>query len=88
VERFFTLHLLHEPTWFSRLQLPLPLRPRLSFIAVVVLVDLIFSDAVYHNHTFTTPDITHTVKMKYQLIALPALAATVAAQDLYVDISD
>jgi hypothetical protein len=26
--------------------------------------------------------------MKYQLIALPALAATVAAQDLYVDISD
>jgi len=27
----------------------------------------------------------HTVNMKYQLIALPALAATVAAQDLYVD---
>jgi hypothetical protein len=26
----------------------------------------------------------HTVNMKYQLIALPALAATVAAQDLYV----
>jgi len=26
--------------------------------------------------------------MKYQLIALPALAATVAAQDLYVQASD
>jgi hypothetical protein len=25
--------------------------------------------------------------MKYQLIALPALAATVAAQDMYVDTS-
>lgn len=28
--------------------------------------------------------INYTAKMKYQLIALPALAATVAAQDLYV----
>jgi hypothetical protein len=36
----------------------------------------------FHFHS-----INYTVNMKYQLIALPALAATVAAQDLYVDSS-
>jgi hypothetical protein len=30
----------------------------------------------------TLPKPQHTVNMRYQLIALPALAATVAAQDL------
>jgi len=39
-----------------------------------------------HSTTLSKPQ--HTVKMKYQLIALPALAATVAAQDLYVRFRD
>jgi hypothetical protein len=58
--------------------------PRLSFI---VAVDLIISYGRYHNITLPH-EITYTIKMKYQLIALPALAATVAAQDLYVNASN
>jgi hypothetical protein len=40
----------------------------------------------FNQHLFPTTHskLLHTVNMKYQLIALPALAATVAAQDLYV----
>lgn len=39
-----------------------------------------------HHHTSSSTHINnYTFKMKYQLIALPALAATVAAQDMYVD---
>jgi hypothetical protein len=39
---------------------------------------------LFNNSLNNTSKPHHTVNMKYQLIALPALAATVAAQDLYV----
>ena len=42
---------------------------------------------VHHYTSSPTHINNYTFKMKYQLIALPALAATVAAQDMYVDTS-
>ena len=54
--------------------------PRLSFIVIVDLLIILRSPS--STFTYTT---YYIFKMKYQLIALPALAASVAAQDLYVD---
>ena len=55
---------------------------RLSFI---ILVDLLIISRSLSSTFFHIHSINYTFKMKYQLIALPALAASVAAQDLYVD---
>jgi hypothetical protein len=68
----------------SSRSLAINFRPRLSFTVVVDLPTVLAKSI---NHTSPTHSINYTFKMKYQLIALPALAATVAAQDLYVSSS-
>lgn len=81
------LHLLHNKSTslvLPSLAINLSFASRLSFTCCCRSSHSSHED--YH-HTFHLHSINYTFKMKYQLIALPALAATVAAQDLYVNSS-